>query len=147
MDFTAIGLKDLDETTEASYGVNANSDAHLGRYSFTKNDVDKYKFKTPQLYNLADSPFYGHGSSFRSIREIIAYKNNAVKENPDVPDSQLAEEFKPLGLTDEEIDDIAAFIENALRDPDLLRYQPSIILSGKCFPNNDAQSRMDLGCN
>ncbi len=100
----------------------------------------------PQLYNIADSPFYGHGSSFRNIRDVVAYKNAAVKENPNVPDSQLAEEFKPLGLTAEEVNDIAAFIETALRDPNLLRYQPLSIRSGNCFPNNDPQSRIDLGC-
>ena len=147
MDFKAIGVKDLDETLEASYGVDSESEAHLGRYSFTKVEADKYKFKIPQLYNIADSPFYGHGSSFRSIRDIISYKNKAVKENPDVPDSQLAEEFRPLGLTETEVGDITAFIENALRDPYLMRYQPSDVESGNCIPNNDITSREDLGCN
>lgn len=110
-------------------------------------DADKYKFKPPQLYNLTDSPFFGHGSSFRSVRDVVEYKNKGMKENPNVPDSQLAEQFRPLNLTDEEVDDIAAFIEKALRDPNLLRYQPLSIRSGNCFPNNDPQSRMDLGCN
>lgn len=147
MDFKAIGLKDLDETVEASYGVDGESEAHLGRYSFTKMEADKYKFKVPQLYNLTDSPFFGHGSSFRSVRDMVAYKNEGVKENPDVPDAQLAEEFRPLGLTGEEIDDITAFIENALRDPDLRRFEPAQLPSGNCFPNNDPQARIDLGCN
>ncbi len=146
MDFYALGMKDLFENQEATYGADANSDGNLGRFSFTKNDADKYKFKVPQLYNIADSPFYGHGSSFRNVRDVVAYKNAAVKENPNVPDSQLAEEFKPLGLTAEEVNDIAAFIETALRDPNLLRYQPLSIRSGNCFPNNDPQSRIDLGC-
>ncbi len=147
MDFYAIGMKDLHETTEATYGADANSDANLGRYSFTKMDADKYKFKIPQLYNLTDSPFYGHGSSFRNIRDVVDYKNNGVKENPNATDSQLAEEFKPLGLSDAEVDAITAFIENALRDPNLLRYQPLSVRSGNCFPNNDELSRIDLGCN
>ena len=147
MEFHALGMKDLFETNELTYGADVNSDANLGRYSFTKVDADKYKFKVPQLYNLADSPFYGHGSSFRNIRDVIVYKNKAVKENANVPDSQLAEDFKPLGLNDKEIDAITAFIKDALRDPNLLRYQPLSIRSGNCFPNNDPQSRIDLGCN
>lgn len=147
MEFHAIGVKDLFETNELTYGAGLDSDANLGRYSFTNNDADKYKFKVPQLYNLSDSPFYGHGSSFRSIRDIVAYKNQAVKENSSVPDEQLAVEFKPLGLSEAEVDAITVFIENALRDPNLLRYQPLSIRSGNCFPNNDDASRIDLGCN
>lgn len=147
MDFKAIGLKDLDETFEASYGINDDTQEHLGRYSFTKVDADMYKFKIPQLYNLTDSPFYGHGSSFRNIWDVIHYKNQAIKENPEVPNSQLAEEFIPLGLTDEEIGYITTFVENSLRDPDLARFQPDALPSGNCFPNNDDQSREDLGCN
>ncbi|MEO1257636.1 MAG: cytochrome c peroxidase [Bacteroidota bacterium] len=147
MDFHGLGMKDLFETNELTYGADADSDANLGRYSFTKVEADKYKFKVPQLYNLADSPFYGHGSSFRSIREVVAYKNAGVKENPNVPDEQLAEDFQPLGLTESEIDAITAFIEEGLRDPNLLRYQPLSIRSGNCFPNNDEMSKADLGCN
>jgi cytochrome c peroxidase len=71
MEFHAIGVKDLFENVEATYGADETSDANLGRYSFTKNEADKYKFKVPQLYNLVDSEFFGHGSSFRSVREII----------------------------------------------------------------------------
>jgi cytochrome c peroxidase len=137
----------LFETTELTYGADASSGGNFGRFDFTKNDADKYKFKVPQLYNIADSPFYGHGSSFRNIRDVVAYKNKAAKENPNVPDSQLAEQFVALNLTESEIDDITAFLTNALRDPDLLRYQPLSIRSGNCFPNNDSQSKDDLGCN
>ena len=124
MDFHAYGMKDLHECPEETFNVNADTEAHMGRYSFTKIESDKYKFKTPQLYNLADSPFYGHGSSFRNIRDVVAYKNKGVKENSRVPDAMLADQFQPLGLSDEEVTDIALFIEFSLRDPNLLRYQP-----------------------
>ncbi|MCB0521499.1 MAG: cytochrome c peroxidase [Saprospiraceae bacterium] len=147
MEFYALGMKDLFENQEATYGTDANSNENQGRFSFTKREEDKFKFKVPQLYNLADSPFYGHGSSFHSVRDVVVYKNKAVKENPNVPDSQLAEQFKPLGLSESEIDAITTFIEHGLRDPNLLRYQPLSIRSGNCFPFNDPQSRVDLGCN
>ena len=147
MEFYAIGMKDLFENTEITYGANSESCENKGRYCFTKNDEDMFKFKVPQLYNLADSPFYGHGASFGTVQDVVAYKNAGVKENPNVPDSRLADDFKPLGLTPEEINDISAFIENALRDPNLLRYQPLSVRSGNCFPNNDPQSKIDLGCN
>ena len=148
MDFYALGMKDLYEFEgEATFLADINSSANLGRGGFTKSAIDNYKFKVPQLYNLSDSPFYGHGSSFKSIEEIIRYKNEAIPENSNVPNEQLSEHFHPLNLTDEETTDIAAFIENGLRDNNLKRYEPSSVLSGYCFPNNDVTSKDDLGCN
>ncbi|TAK45305.1 MAG: c-type cytochrome [Saprospiraceae bacterium] len=146
MEFYALGMKDLFENPETTYGAGATSDSNLGRFSFTQNEADKYKFKVPQLYNMADSPFYGHGASFTNLRQVVAYLNLGVKENGTVPDGQLAAAFKPLNLTEGEVDDITAFLTNGLHDPNLLRYQPLSIRSGNCFPNNDTQSRVDLGC-
>jgi cytochrome c peroxidase len=146
MRFDAIGMKDLYQFPGIVINVSPTDDANLGRGSFTQNAVDNYKFKVPQLYNLKNSSFYGHGSSFTSVRDVIAYKNNAIMENNNVPPSQLASEFHPLNLTSEEIDQIADFVENALYDADLMRYQPAAVPSGNCIPNNDYQSKIDLGC-
>ncbi len=84
--------------------------------------------------------------NFTSLREVVEYKNNAVPENTDVPVSQLAESFVPLNLSESEIDALVTFLETALYDEFLLRYEPESLISGQCFPNNDAQSRIDLGC-
>lgn len=144
MAFYALGMKNLDGP--GTYGTDASKPEHKGRGGFTGKAEDMHKFKVPQLYNLADSRFYGHGASFTSVRDVIVYKNNAVPENADVPLTQLAVTFKPLNLTDREIDDMTAFVEQSLRDPDLQRYVPSALPSGLCFPNNDTQSRKDRGC-
>ena len=144
MEFHALGMNDLagenvltviDETTKK------------GRGGFTGNSEDDYKFKTPQLYNLKDVDFYGHGGSFTSVRDIISYKNEAVHENSDVSSNKLSSLFHPLNLTDEEVDLIALFVENSLYDPNLKRYQPVSLPSGNCFPNADSQSSIDMGCN
>lgn len=144
MTFHAIGMDDLYGDGVVRETPNANE--NLGRGGFTQNPDEYYKFKTPQLYNLKDSPFLGHGGSFRSVREVIEYKNNAVPSNPNVPISQLADEFVPLNLTDDEIADLTNFIENALYDPNLMRYVPDALPSGNCFPNNDIISQIDQGC-
>lgn len=141
MTFYGYGMNDLNGP-----GIINGTDNDLGRGGFTGNPEDNYKFKTPQLYNLADSPFLGHGSSFRSVREVVEYKNNGVPENLNVPESQLADEFKPLGLTNEEITDLTNFIESALYDANLMRYEPTDLPSGFCFPNNDVISQIDQGC-
>lgn len=147
MEFHAIGMADLYACPEETFLSDPSSNAHKGRGGFTGDDADNFKFKVPQLYNIGDSPFYGHGSSLRSIRDVLEYKNEANKENGLVPDSQLADDFVPQNLTDSELDDMEAFIKHALRDPDLMRYQPSSIVSGNCFPNNDPMSQNQLGCN
>ena len=145
MNFYALGMENLDG--EGTYGTNQSKPENLGRGGFTGRPGDMHAFKVPQLYNLVDSRFYGHGSSFQSVRDVIVYKNQAVAENPDVPTSQLSPLFTPLNLTESEIDDLTAFIENGLRDPNLNRYVPTSLPSGLCFPDNDPQARIDIGCN
>lgn len=144
MDFYAYGMNDLDGIQVANYDP-ANP-AHKGRGGFTKVEGDDYKFKVPQLYNLTDSPFYGHGASFTSVREVVEYKNKGQAENAIVPNTQLADELKPLRLSEEDIDDLTVFLERSLRDPNLKRYEPEALPTGNCFPNSDETSRVDLGC-
>ncbi len=145
MEFHALGLNNLNEVPGV-VRVDPGDSAHLGRGGFTGIAADNYKFKVPQLYNLQDSPFYGHGSSINSIRDMVEYKNKGQKENLFVPTSQLADEFEPLYLTVDEVDAVTEFIASALYDPNLGRYVPESLPSGNCFPNNDAESRADLGC-
>ncbi len=148
MEFYGLGMTNLQN---GSYGDNVvigikdSQPEHKGRGGFTGKTEDMYKFKVPQLYNLKDSPFYGHGAQFTTIKDVIKYKNEAIPANKDVPASQLAAKFKPLNLSDTEINQLTDFIENGLYDPNLLRYVPGSLPSGLAFPNNDSQSRIDLG--
>jgi cytochrome c peroxidase len=100
----------------------------------------------PQLYNLRDVKFLGHGASFGSVEEVVRYINNGVSQNANVPLSRLPKSFAPLGLTDIEIGQIVKFVEDGLYDPNLSRYEPASVPSGNCIPNNDTQSRLDRGC-
>jgi len=146
MEFHAYGMKDLYQISELTFKTNSENTENMGRGGFTGNEEDMFKFKVPQLYNLKDSPFYGHGSSFRSIREVIEYKNNGMKENDNVPEEALSEHFKPLNLSEAEITALTDFITNGLYDAYLKRYEPSSILSGNCFPFNDPMAKSHLGC-
>ncbi|MDB0040961.1 cytochrome-c peroxidase [Algibacter sp.] len=144
MEFHALGMNDLAGDNVLTVVDEATK---KGRGGFTGNSEDDYKFKTPQLYNLKDVDFYGHGGSFTSVREVISYKNEAAHENSDVSSNKLSSLFQPLNLTDEEVDLITLFVENSLYDPNLKRYQPNTLPSGNCFPNADSQSSVDMGCN
>lgn len=145
MEFHALGMGNL--LGNSVLNQDPNHDAHLGRGGFTGNPNDFYKFKVPQLYNLMNSPFYGHGGTFTDIESVVRYKSRAVPQTSSVPSHYLASEFRPLNLTDQEIRDVAAFIERGLYDDNLRRFVPTSIPSGQCFPNNDPTSRVELGCN
>ena len=144
MSFEAIGMKDLEGY--GVYGPGVDDGTQKGRGGFTGNEKEMYCFKVPQLYSLGYSPFYGHGGSFTTLRSVVEYKNEAQPENTDVPAEYLSDMYEPLSLSEEEIDQLTAFLENGLNDSNLDRYVPASLPSGNCFPNNDAQSRIDLGC-
>jgi len=143
MDFHALGMKDL---SGADILTVIDDATKLGRGGFTGNSEDDYKFKTPQLYNLKDVTFFGHGGSFQTIEEVIRYKNNGIIENQSVAPSQMSPLFVPLNLTDSQIEAITAFLENALYDSNLERYVPDALPTGNCFPNADEMSSDDMGC-
>ena len=143
MTFHALGMNDL-AGEEVSTVVDMAT--AKGRGGFTQNPEDDFKFKTPQLYNLKDVTFYGHGGSFQTIKEVIEYKNNGVKENNLVPADKLSSEFIALGLTEDQVNDLVAFLETALYDSNLHRFVPESLPTGNCFPNADPISTDDLGC-
>ncbi|MDX1420529.1 MAG: cytochrome c peroxidase [Rubricoccaceae bacterium] len=145
MSFHALGMGELTGPGVFS-DFNPKDPVHLGRGGFTQRDADTYRFKVPQLYNLADDAFLGHGATFASIRDVVAYKNAAVPQSTLVPADRLDPLFVPLGLTEDEVDDLAMFLERGLYDARLGRHVPEALPSGSCFPNNDPQSRIDLGC-
>ncbi|MEO6189862.1 MAG: cytochrome c peroxidase, partial [Saprospiraceae bacterium] len=146
--FAAIGVYNLFQIGggKSVFRTDAKDLRNKGRGGFTLRDQDLYKFKVPQLYNLKDVGFYFHGGSKESLKDVIEYFNLAIPENPNVPSDRIDPLFKPRNLTNTEKEDLLAFLENGLHDDNLVRYKPGFIMSGFCFPNNDLQSRQDMGC-
>ncbi len=145
--FFSLGVKNLYQSGHDVFRTGPTDKRNLGRGGFTGLPEDMHKFKVPQLYNLKNVDFYFHGASKKSLREVVEYFNAGIPENPDVPASQITGLLRPLGLTDEEMTDLTEFLENGLYDPNLIRYAPAQTMSGNCFPNNDALSRVEMGCN
>lgn len=137
--FYALGMDDLP-------GTPISDPAHLGRGGFTDRGEDYYAFVTPQLYNLKDFGLYGHGRSFKSIREVVEYHLSGEPQK-DIDRRQLAEYFiTPPQLKDEDLNHLIRFLEEALYDPSLYRYVPDAVRSGFPFPNNDPVSANQAGC-
>ena len=146
MKFFALGVNNLYQSGFDVFRTGPDDKRNFGRGGFTGRPEDMHKFKVPQLYNLKDVGFYFHGASKRTLREVVEYFNAAVPENPNIPVGQLAGPFHPLGLNEQEITDLVEFLENGLFDPEMMRYVPEQTRSGNCFPNNDALSRVEMGC-
>ena len=142
--FSAVGFADFDTSLHNIHGE-VPTDVGLGRGGFTLDEAENYKFKIPQLYNLADSSVLGHGASFTSIREVINYKNKAVPQNLAAA-SNLDHRFVPLGLTIPQISQLTAFLTTALHDPDLDRYEPEYVPSGSCITVDAQDGLSDYRC-
>ena len=145
--FFALGVNNLYQSNFNVFRTDAADRRNLGRGGFTYKEEDMHKFKVPQLYNLKNVGFYFHGASKTSLREVVEYFNAGISENPLVPAGQISSLFKPLNLSKDEVDNLTEFLENGLFDPNLERYAPTKTKSGNCFPNNDSQSKIDMGCN
>jgi len=133
MAFYALGMPDMP------------GESSLGRGEFLGEEESVFKFKVPSLYNLADSPFLGHGGTFSSVAEVVDYYVTGVPEQS-LPAGRVTDQFHPLTLTTGQVADLIEFVRGALRDPELDRYVPSSVPSGGCIPANDTQARADLGC-
>lgn len=141
--FHAIGMGEL--KGKGTYKTRGIRSERLGRGGFTKKESDMYKFKVPQLYNLADASHFGHGATFSSVKEVVAYINEANPQSTEVYAKQLSPMFVPLNLSNKEVELITLFIEKSLYDPELNRYVPGELVSGNPFPVADKKSLSSPG--
>jgi cytochrome c peroxidase len=91
--------------------------SELGRFVLTKGFDDLGAFKTPTLRNVALSAPYMHDGSLETLRDVVVhYNNGGVTNEGDPVNDFLSGGIRPLDLTDQQIDDLVAFME-ALTSP------------------------------
>ncbi|MFB3786861.1 MAG: cytochrome-c peroxidase [bacterium] len=109
------------EATAAEVDKKVLSDkrtSELGRFVLSRDFDDLGSFKTPTLRNVAVTAPYMHDGSLATLREVVVhYNNGGVTEPGDPVNDFLSGGIRPLNLTDEEIDDLVAFME-ALTSPE-----------------------------
>jgi cytochrome c peroxidase len=105
-----------------------------GLGGFVKKRAEDDKFKVPTLRNIALTAPYMHNGYFKTLRGVVAFYNDrdarpackgeaseaeALKRGcwprPEIARNMNRDEMGRLGLTEQEVDDIAAFME-ALTD-------------------------------
>ena len=149
-----------------------------GRQEVTGNPDDAYEFRSLTLRQLKDARTFFHNGSFTSVRDVVSYFNRGVPQDRHFAGRArtLSTRFthprgrhapRGLGLSEEQIDAIADFLENGLYDPgfaeafqpkdDDLSYsknRPELValaakdgqmLSGLATDNDDPLSRRDQG--
>lgn len=88
-------------------GVSWNKEPlDLGRMEVTKLESDRGRFKTPTLRGVAQSPPYMHDGSLATLEDVVEFYNRGGIKNP-----HLSPLVEPLGLSNEEVRDLVAFLK------------------------------------
>lgn len=79
--------------------------SELGRFMVTKNRSDMGSFRTSMLLNVGITPPYMHDGSLPTLWDVMDHYNKGGEANPFLDGG-----MEPLALTDEEIDQVVAFL-------------------------------------
>ena len=79
-----------------------------------KPGADNGKFKVSSLRNIAKTAPYMHNGVFNSLKEVVDFYNTRDTDEkwtkPEIAETMNTEELGNLGLSDQEVDDIVAFM-------------------------------------
>lgn len=95
----------LEPSVVASVGEPAAND--LGRYEVTGVPVDRWRFKTPTLRNVALTAPYMHDGSIATLEGVIR-----LYDRGSFPHEGLDPLLRPLGLSEAEVAELVAFLES-----------------------------------
>jgi len=87
--------------------------SELGRFAITDLPEELGAFKTSTLRNVAVTAPYMHDGSIATLRDVVVhYNNGGVTKEGDPVNDFLSGGIRPLNLTDQQIDDLVAFLES-----------------------------------
>jgi cytochrome c peroxidase len=96
---------DIDRTIIDQVGEKPATD--VGRYEVTQNPHDRWKYKTPSLRNVALTAPYMHNGSLSTLYEVVEFYDQGG-----IPNKLLDPLIRPLGLTDQEKNDLVGFMQS-----------------------------------
>ena len=88
----------------------ATLDEDPGRAQVTQDPADLGAFRTMGLRNIKESPPYMHNGALRTLEDVVRFYDRGGGDHPN-----KSEQIVPLGLTDDEVADLVAFLEQALQ--------------------------------
>jgi hypothetical protein len=106
-----------------------------GRKEITFRAEDAFKFRVVTLRQLKDARTFFHNGSFTTVRDVVAYFNAGMPQDPAAGSSPtLSSRFthprgpgspRGLGLSEDQVDALTDFLENGLYDPAFVTFDPS----------------------
>jgi len=96
----------VDVDNESLQGLSIGKANDLGYYEVSQNPADRWAYKTPTLRNVALSAPYMHNGSLPNLTEVVRFYNRGGE-----PNENLSPFVKPLGLSDEDVADLVAFLQ------------------------------------
>jgi cytochrome c peroxidase len=97
----------IDIAPDAAEGAAETPPSDLGLYEITRNPDDRWKYRTPTLRNIALTAPYMHNGTFGDLEQVVRFYNAGGVPNP-----VLDPLIRPLGLSDEEIGQLVAFLRS-----------------------------------
>src|SRR5262249_44926499 len=132
--FHNLGLADHPLQALNRVGRNDPQFRDDGRREITGRAEDAFKFRVVTLRQLKDARFFFHNGSFSRVRDVVEYFNAGMPQDPEAAAAgTLSPRFtnprgpgsaRGLGLNDDQVDDLADFIENGLYDPAFVHFDP-----------------------
>lgn len=116
---TSMGIRPAKEKITIAPGVSIELDreivdqvgeapaADVGRYEITQNPHDRWKYKTPSLRNVALTAPYMHDGSLSTLGDVVDFYDAGG-----FPNELLDPLIRPLHFTDEEKQDLVAFLQS-----------------------------------
>jgi cytochrome c peroxidase len=99
---------DVDKTV-----LSDKKSSELGRFAISELMDDIGSFKTSTLRNIAVTAPYMHDGSLATLRDVVDHYNNGGVTNKDDPVNDfLSGGIRPLNLTEQQINDLVAFLES-----------------------------------
>jgi cytochrome c peroxidase len=115
----------VDQSLIRSVGEEKEND--LGLYEVSLNPMDRWKYRTPSLRNIAVTAPYMHNGEFSSLDEVIQFYNSGG-----APNELLSPLIRPLNLTNHEHLALKEFLKS-LTSNNL----PELVLDGFAAPVGD----------
>ncbi|MEM8501368.1 MAG: cytochrome c peroxidase [Pseudomonadota bacterium] len=95
----------IDVDTSAIADASEPIPSDLGRYEITQNPIDRWKYRTAGLRNIALSAPYMHDGSLATLKDVLDFYNRGGEANP-----LLDPLMRPLDLSQGELNDLLAFL-------------------------------------
>lgn len=101
----------VDVDMELINAVAATPPPDLGLYEITQDPNDRWKYRTPSLRNVSLTAPYMHNGSLGTLKDVVRFYNEGG-----VPNELLDPLMTPLGLSEQDITDLVAFLESLTGD-------------------------------